>query len=374
MKFVVSSSLLSSRLQTLGRVIVSKNSLPILDSFLFEIVNSQLRVTASDNETTIITTLPLIECENDITFVVNAKTIQDAMKEIPDQPLEFYINNDNLDITVIYQNGKYQFMGGVADEYPSPIALPEDSQSLTLTTQQMCSGITRALFATADDALRPVMNGIYFDLNESSLTIVASDGRKLACNTLENVQMSSVGNFILQKRPAGMLKNILAKEEGDAVIRYSERNAAIETEHYVFNCRLTEGRYPNYSSVIPHDNPYCATVNREALQSALRRVQIFSSAGGSLIRIQLDNNKMTISTQNIDFSMSAEESLLCDYNERPITIGFPSGSLMDVVNNLDCEEIILRLADPSRAGIIYPAVQKEGEKILMLLMPIMLAD
>lgn len=374
MKFVVTSSLLSARLQTLGRVIVSKNSLPILDSFLFDIVDGQLRITASDNETTIITTLPLIECESNIRFVVSAKTIQDAMKEIPDQPLEFYINNDNLDITVIYQNGKYQFMGGVADEYPSPIALPEDCNTLTLSSEQLCSGITRALFATADDALRPVMNGVYFDLGETSLTIVASDGRKLACDTMENVQMSAVGNFILQKRPAGMLKNMLVKEGGDVVIRYSERNAAIETEHYTVNCRLTEGRYPNYSSVIPHDNPFCATVNREALQSALRRVQIFSTAGGSLIKIRLDNNKMTISTQNIDFSMSAEESLLCDYNERPITIGFPIGSLMDVVNNLDSEEIILRLADPSRAGVIYPAVQKEGENILMLLMPIMLAD
>lgn len=374
MKFVVSSSLLSQRLQTLGRVIASKNSLPILDSFLFRLEGQQLHLTASDNETSILTSIDLVECESDLTFAINAKTIQDAIKEIPEQPLEFYVNTDTLEITIMYQNGRYQFMGQVADEYPTPPALPEDHQRIIVPAQLLCSGITRSLFATADDTLRPVMNGICFDMSETSLTIVASDGRKLACDTLSGVQLAQPGTFILQKRPASLLKGILAKDSTDVVIKYTGRNAIIETENYVINCRLTEGRYPNYASVIPQDNPYCVTVNRDAMLSALRRVQIFSSAGGALIRLHLDNSKMTISTQNIDFSMSAEEVLLCDYNDMPMTIGFPSGSLTDVLNNIDGEEILIRLADPSRAGIIYPAQQQENEQVLMLLMPMMLAE
>lgn len=374
MKFVVSSSLLSQRLQTLGRVIASKNSLPILDSFLFRLEGQQLHLTASDNETSILTSIDLVECESDLTFAINAKTIQDAIKEIPEQPLEFYVNTDTLEITIMYQNGRYQFMGQVADEYPTPPALPEDHQRIIVPAQLLCSGITRSLFATADDTLRPVMNGICFDMSETSLTIVASDGRKLACDTLSGVQLAQPGTFILQKRPASLLKGILAKDLTDVVIKFTSNNAIIQTENYVINCRLTEGRYPNYASVIPQDNPYCVTVNREAMLSALRRVQIFSSAGGALTRLHLDNSKMTISTQNIDFSMSAEEVLLCDYNDMPMTIGFPSGSLTDVLNNIDGEEILIRLADPSRAGIIYPAQQQENEQVLMLLMPMMLAE
>lgn len=374
MRFVISSSVLSARLQTIGRVIVSKNSLPILDSFLFEIKAGQLHLTASDNETTLITWMDLSECDGDITFAVNAKTIQDAMKEIPEQPLEFYVNNENLEITVIYQNGKYNFMGQPADEYPSPAELTEEIGSLTISTHDLFTGINRALFATADDQLRPVMNGVFFDMTENALTIVASDGRKLACDTLINAHPSNVGNFILQKRPAGLLKNILTKESGDVVLKYSARNAFIQTENYQMACRLTEGRYPNYNSVIPQDNPYSATINREALISALRRVQVFSQAGGSVIKLQLGNSKMTVSTQNIDFSMSAEENILCDYTDMPMSIGFPSGSLMDVLTNIDGEEIIFRLADPSRAGVMYPVEQPEGEHILMLLMPVMISE
>ena len=374
MRFVVSSSQLSARLQTIGRVIVSKNSLPILDSFLFQIRDGKLSLTASDNETSITTWMDLVECECDITFAVNAKTIQDAMKEIPEQPLEFYVNNDNLEITVVYKNGRYNFMAQVADEYPQAPALPEECGTLSLASQTLYQGINRTLFATADDTLRPVMNGICFDMTANSLTIVASDGRKLACDTLANAQISQAGTFILQKKPAALVKNILAKDHGDVTIRYSERNAVITSELYSLNCRLIEGRYPNYNSVIPQDNPYQVTVNREAFQSALRRVQIFTTASTSLVKIKLEASKMTISTQDIDFSMSAEEVLLCDYSEMPMSIGFPGSSLMEVLSNMDGEDIIIKLSDPSRAGVLYPVEQSENENVLMLLMPMMLND
>ena len=374
MKFVISSSVLSARLQTIGRVIVSKNNLPILDSFLFTIVGNKLTITASDNETTLTTWMDLNECDADITFAVNAKTIQDAMKEIPEQPLEFYVNENNLEITVEYQNGKYNFMGQLADEYPVPPQITEGSSTLNLNAQLLFTGINRALFATADDTLRPVMNGIFFDIAANDLTLVASDGHKLSCCTTHNTQSGFVGSFILPKKPATLAKNILAKEEGEVVIRFTERNAVISTEIYSMNCRLIEGRYPNYNSVIPQDNPNCVTVNRAALQSALRRVLIFSNANSALVKIHLEASKMTISSQDIDFSMSAEEALLCDYSGMPISIGFKGTFLTELLNNLEAEEIIIKLADSSRAGVIIPSVQQENESALMLLMPMMLND
>lgn len=374
MKFVISSSLLSSRLQMIGRVISPKNNLPILDSFLFDIQDGKLTLTASDNETTLTTVVDLVESDANIRFAVNAKTVQDAIKEIPEQPLDFYVTSNSMEITVEYQNGKYNFMGQAADEYPLPPVMDENNASLCLTSQVLLNCINRALFATADDALRPVMNGIYFDAMGENLAVVASDGHKLACGRVFGTKASREGAFILPKKPAGLLRNILSKEQGDVEVKFTDRNAMVSTENYTITCRLIEGRYPNYNSVIPQNNPNCVTVHRVALLSALRRVLIFSSATSALIKIQLSAGKMTISSQDIDFSMSAEESLLCDYSGMPMSIGFKGTFLTELLNNLEGEEVVIQLSDASRAGVMVPAQQHEGEHVLMLLMPMMLND
>ena len=374
MKFVISSSVLSARLQMMGRVIAAKNTLPILDCFLFETQGNVLKITASDNETTLRTSIELPECDADISFAANAKTIQDAMKEIPEQPLEFFVNEQNHEITVEYHNGKYNFMCQPADEYPLPPALDADVTSINVEPQHLLDAVTRTLIATGEDALRPVMNGIFFDIKEDGLTIVASDGHKLSCNKLLNTKAEKAGAFIVPKKPSTLLRNILNKTEEDVAINFDGRNAEIKTSDFEMTCRLIEGRFPNYASVIPKDNPNTITVNRESMIAVLRRVLIFSSAASPSVKIRLEPSKMILTAQNTDFSMSAEESLICDYAGSPLSIGFKGPFLLDLINNLQGEEIIIRLADASRAGIILPAEQKEGEDVLMLLMPVMLND
>ena len=232
----------------------------------------------------------------------------------------------------------------------------------------------RALVATADDTLRPVMNGVFFDIKTDSVTVVASDGHKLACGKILDVASPEDGSFILPKKPANLIKTILQKEDGKVTISFGDRNAVIHGDSFIINCRLIEGRYPNYNSVIPQNNENCATVNRPALLSALRRVLIFSNANSALVKLRFENSKMVISSQDIDFSMSAEEAILCDYTGMPMSIGFKGTFLIDLLNNLDSEEVTIKLADSSRAGIIVPAEQPEGENVLMLLMPMMLND
>ena len=361
MKFVLNSSLLSQRLQLTGRVITAKNSLPILNNFLFEIEEQKLRITASDNECTLKTTIELIESEQDIRFTVNAKTIQDAMKEIPDQPLEFFVGS-NLDVTIQYQGGHYNFMAQPADEYPVTPEMPSDASRLTVGAELLYEALGRAIFATANDPLRPVMNGVFFD------------AQKLTCNKILNTQASKEGAFILPKKPAGLLKNVLQKETGDVRILFNERNADVYTENFEMTCRLIEGKFPNYSAVIPKDNPNIVTVNRDALMATLRRVLIFSGAASTLVKLQLSPSKLTISSQDIDFAMSAEESLLCENSCNPMSIGFKVPSLLEIINNIQGEDVIVRLADASRAGVIIPAEQKENEEVQMILMPLMLPD
>lgn len=374
MKFIVSSTALSSHLQAVSRVINSKNALPILDCFLFDLQDGTLSVTASDSETTMVTSLEVNESDADGRFAVTAKTLLDALKEIPEQPLAFDINIGTLEINVQYQNGKYSLMGQSADEFPQLTQLGDNAVRVEIDAEVLLNGINRSVFATADDELRPVMNGIYFDITTDDITMVASDGHKLVrCKTF-----AAHGNeraaFILPKKPANLMKNLLAREQGTVTIEFDERNAVFTLEDYRMVCRLIEGRYPNYNSVIPQNNPYKVTVDRQSLIGALRRVSIFSSQASSLIKLRLSNNQITISAQDIDFSTSAEETQTCQYDGNDMSIGFKSTFLLDILNNISAEEVVIELADPSRAGVIIPVEQEEKEDLLMLLMPMMLND
>ena len=374
MKFIVSSTGLFSHLQAISRVINSKNSLPILDCFLLELTDGTLSITASDSETTLVTSIEVVESDGDGQFAVSSKTILDALKEIPEQPLTFVVNPENYEILVQYQNGKYSLMGQNADEYPQTPRLGDNAVNVTMDAPVLLNGINRSLFATADDELRPVMNGVYFDITTEDITFVASDGHKLVRNKTYKARGNEKAAFILPKKPASLLKNLLPKEQGDVQIGFDDRNAIFTLENYSMTCRLIEGRYPNYNSVIPQNNPHKATIDRAAFMSALKRVSVFSSAASSLIKLHLDFNRIQISGQDIDFSTSAEETLMCQYEGNPMSIGFKSTFLIDILNNISSQEVIMELADPSRAGVILPVDQEDEEDLLMLLMPMMLND
>ncbi len=374
MRFTLSSTALSSRLQTLSRVINSKNSFPILDCFLLEISNNTLVITASDSENVLRSSITLAECDGEGSFCVPNRTILDAVKELPEQPLTFDIDLDAMTVKVIYQNGMYNFTAQSAAEYPLPQAIPDGATVVTIDAGVLNDNITRSLFATAQDELRPVMNGIYFDLTPDCLAIVASDGHKLVRNKNFTIKSETPASFILPKKPASLLKNILNSDGGDVVIKFDDRNAEIRFADGTLTCRLIEGRYPNYNSVIPADNPNQLTIDRKALLSALRRVLPFASEASQLIRFHLENGKLEISSEDLDFATSAKESIVCDYTGQNMSIGFKGGSLTEILTNLNSDEVIIQLADPSRAGIIIPATQPENEDVLMLIMPMLLND
>ena len=374
MKFVVSSTTLLNHLQAISRVIISKNTLPILNCFLFELSNGKLSVTASDTETTMSTSLMTNECDSDGRFAISSKTILDALKELPEQPLAFEVNMDNLEITVQYLNGKYSVVGQNADEYPQAMSLGNNAVRVDIEAGILMNGINRTLFATGDDELRPIMNGVYFDITTDDITIVASDGNKLVKDQTTAAKGNEKAAFILPQKPAALIKNLLPKETGIVSIEFDDRNAVFTLENYRMVCRLIEGRYPNYNSVIPQNNPNKITIDRLQFLSALRRVSVFSSQISSLVKLHLQDNQITISAQDIDFSTSAEESLNCQFEGTPMSIGFKSTFLIDILNNIPSEEVVIQLADPSRAGVIIPSEQEENEMLLMLLMPMMLND
>lgn len=374
MRFTVSSTALSSKLNALAKVINSKNSLPILADFLFDIQDNVLYLTASDSENVINTQMELTESDANGRFAINNHDLLEAIKGFSEQPITFDVNLQDNIAKISYQNGLFSLPVENADEYPQSQPITEGINTIVMPSNVLADNINRSLFATAQDELRPVMNGIYFDLTPEHLAVVASDGHKLVRNKVFTVQSEQPASFILPKKPAGLLKNLLQKDGGDVEIKFNERNAEINYGDGRLSCRLIEGRYPNYNSVIPQNNTNTLTVDRLALLAALRRVQPFANDSSNLIRFHVEGSTLQLDAEDFDFSKTATERMICDYNGQPMSIGFKGSAFIEILTNFDCEEVVIQLADPSRAGLVIPSEQPEEQDVLMLMMPMLLND
>lgn len=374
MRFTVSSTALSSKLNALAKVINSKNSQPILADFLFDVQDNSLHLTASDSEIVIHTQMALTESDTNGRFAINSHDLLEAIKGFSEQPITFDINLQDNIAKISYQNGLFSLPVDNADEYPQFQSVAAGANPITLPSSIMADTINRSIFAAAQDELRPVMNGLYFDLTPDHLAIVASDGHKLVRNKVFAIHSDQPAAFILPKKPATLLKNLIQKDGGDVEIRFNDSNAEVNYGDGTLSCRLIEGRYPNYNSVIPQNNTNILSVDRLTLLAALRRVQPFANGSSNLIRLHVEGNTLQLDAEDFDFSKTATERMSCDYNGLPISIGFKGSTFIEVLSNFDCQEVIIQLADPSRAGLILPSEQPEGQEVLMLMMPMLISD
>jgi DNA polymerase-3 subunit beta len=374
MKFVVSSMELLSHLQAISRVISNKNTLPILDNFLFSLDSGKLEITASDLESTLITSILLENTDGSGEIAIPARILTDTMKEFSEIPLTFEIDTNSMMIVIQSESGKFTIMGQNGAEFPQVPTIKDDQkQELEIDGEVLLSGINKSLFATADDELRPVMNGIFMELSPDDTTFVASDAHKLVRYKRTDVTSGSAASFILPKKPASLLKNILPKEENMVKLEFDDRNAAFTLTNYKMVCRLVEGNYPSYNSVIPTDNPFKMTIDRVEFYNALRRVSVFSNQASNLVKLSLAGNQLTISAQDIDFSISGTERLNCQYEGDDMEIGFKSTFLIEILANLTTPDVMVEMSDPTRAGILLPATsENDSEDVLMLLMPMMI--
>ncbi|MBN2806034.1 MAG: DNA polymerase III subunit beta [Prolixibacteraceae bacterium] len=374
MKFVVSSTEILNHLTAISRVISSKSTLPILDNFLFNLEENKLTITASDLETTLVTWVELENTEGIGEIAVPAKLLIDTLKEFPEQPLTFQINTETFAIDIFSVNGKFSIVGQQGEEYPElPVIQASHATSVKLSHDLLLSGINKTLFATADDELRPVMNGILVEIAPEELTFVASDAHKLVRYKRTDVKAEAESSFILPKKPAALLKNLLPREDFDVKLEFDEKNAFFSLTNFTVICRLVEGKYPSYNSVIPTNNPNKLQIDRLELYNTLRRVSVFSNQASNLVRLKITGNQLVVSAQDIDFSISAVERLTCSYEGDEMEIGFKSSFLIEILANLASTDVKVELSDPTRAGLLLP-VEKEfdEEDVLMLLMPMMI--
>jgi DNA polymerase-3 subunit beta len=371
MKFIVSSTTLLKQLQIASGVLSTNNALPILDNFLFEIDKNHLKISASDLETTISTTVA-IESKDKGGIAVPARLLLDTLKTFADHPLTFIIDDKKFGVEIISDYGKYKLTGCDANEFPK---LPEmeAASSLELETSVLSTAINKTIFATGQDELRPVMSGVFCQISKDSLTFVATDAHKLVRYRRMDAKSEKESAFIIPKKPLNLLKNTLASVSGNVKIEYNTTNAYFSFDNTNIVCRLIDGKYPNYEAVIPKENPNKMTVDRLSFLNSIRRVSIFSNKTTHQIRLKIAGSELQISAEDLDFSNEASERLTCEYNGEDMEIAFNSKFLAEMISNLDGENINLEMSAPNRAGILLPSEKdNKDEDILMLVMPVMI--
>ena len=372
MKFTISSSALLSLLSTTGKVVSSKNTLPILDYFLFDLKDDVLKVTASDLETTLVGSVKVDSVEREGVIAAPVKLMLDSLKEFSEQPLTIEANENTWEITVSWNSGSLNIPGTSGLGYPALPELAADKIEVSLDVDMMIGGINKTIFATADDDLRPVMNGIYVNLSSGLVTFVATDAHKLVKHTAE-AEVAAEASFILPKKPSNLLRGILLKEEDAVKVAFDKKNVVFYLKNSTLVCRLIEGVYPNYNAVIPAANPNKVIVDRIGLLNAIKRVAVCSNQATNLVEFNIGGNTINLATKDLDFSYSARESVACAYEGSPIVIGFKSTFLVDILSNIETPSVVIELADSTRAGVFKPLYDEpQSANTLMLLMPMMI--
>jgi DNA polymerase-3 subunit beta len=370
MNFIVSSTQLQRQLQTLSGVLNTSNTLPILDHVLFELAPQQLKITATDLETTISATLK-VESTSEGKLAVPARLLLETLKTFPEQPLTFSQTENNT-LEISSDQGKYALAYANADEYPQAAEVV-DASTLCIQGDTLATAINNTIFASGNDDLRPVMSGVFFQLSSSGMTFVATDAHKLVKYERTDVVAPETAEFIMPKKPLNLIKSVLAGSEEEVTVNYNNSNVQFSFDDTVIICRLIDGKYPNYEAVIPKENPNIMSINRVQLLNTVKRVSIFSNKTTHQIRLRIAGAELHISAEDIDYSNKAEERLRCSFQGDDMQIGFNARFLTEMLSNLNSEEIQLELSLPNRAGIITPVDGLEqGEQVTMLVMPVML--
>lgn len=373
MKFILSSLKLLKAIQALSGVINSSNTLPILDDFLFDINDDELKITASDLETTMTVSIKpdMVEGKGQVT--IPARLLIDVMKNFPDIPVSFNIDEATLAIEITTGEGRYKMVGHKSDEFPQVPVIAEPSV-WDIPADVLACGFEKTIFATGNDEIRPIMTGVFMAMSDTCLTFVATDAHKLVRYRRMDVKSDAAASFIVPKKPINQLKNILAGRADEPVhVEFNNTNASFTFGEYKLICRLIEGRYPNYEAVIPTTNPNKLIVDRQLLNAAIKRVAIFSSKATHQIRFKISGQELVLTAEDLDYSNEAKERLTCNYSGEDMEIGFSSKFFQEMLANLSQTEIQLEMSAPNRAGIITPVDnQNADEDILMLLMPVML--
>ena len=372
MNLTISSTNLLKALMDVSKAIPSKSALPILENFLFVLKDGILTITASDSELTLRTSLEVESAGEDGSIAIPARHMTDLLKELPDQPIRIKTVSDSS-FECSWASGNSALPYFPAEDYPEIKSTGEDALKVSFPAESLIAGIQSTIYATADDEIRPAMNGIFFDMEPGSTTLVASDSHKLICYTTKDVEASEKASFILHKKPAGVLRSIIGKDVEKVEVNFDSTSAQFTFGNTTMICRLVVGKYPKYRDVIPTNNSNVLQIDRQLLLNTVKRVAVCANKASNHIKFTLNEGQLEISAQDLGFALAAYEKISCDYAGDALTIGFKSTFLTEILANMSCNSLVIKFADARRAALILPAQEEaETEKVCGILMPIMI--
>ena len=381
MRFIVNSQQLLKQLQSLGGVLSSNNTMPIINCYHFHLDNGKLTIKTTDLSTTLVATMEVEtpHMEEAEVVAIPSKMLLEVLKTFDDVPISFNVDPETYSISLQSGMGEYNLAGMDPETYPAmPVA--ESTGRLVISSTALVEALNKTVFATSADDTHPTMTGVFCEMTPDGITFVATDAHKLVRYRRTDTSCEESTNFILPKKPINVVRNILAgrKDETEVTLEYNNTNIFISFDNYYIVCRLIDGRYPNYDAAIPKDNPRKLILDRMSFLNTLRRVSIFASEATRQVRLSLNESQLDISAEDHEFSNKAHETIPCQYEGEPMEIGFNAKFLTEMLSNLDTEQVLVEMSHPSRAGIIFPYVEEAEEEkkedILMLVMPVMLAN
>jgi DNA polymerase-3 subunit beta len=370
MKFIVSSSALLKQLQGINGVVANNPVVPILENFLFDVNDGLLTITASDLETSMITEIP-VEAKENGRIAAPARILLDTLKNLPDQPVTFTIDEETYTIEISSSNGRYKLSGENATDFPK-VPVVRGGNAMEIPSNALARAINKTIFAVSTDELRPAMTGIFVQLNAGNITFVATDGHRLLRYRRNDVSAGESTSIIIPRKAFNLLKSTLPAEPTSVKVEFNNSNAFFSFDNIRMICRLIDERFPDYENVIPQHNPNKLLIDRYDLLSSVKRISIYSNKTTHQVRLKITGSELVISAEDLDFSNEASERLSCQYEGEDMEIGFNAKFLIEMLNNMDSDEVNLELSTPNRAGLLMPAGTDENEDILMLVMPVML--
>jgi DNA polymerase-3 subunit beta len=370
MKFIVNSSVLLRQLSYIDGVVVAKPIIPILNNFLFTIIDGVLSIYSTDLETTMSTSIK-VDAKENVSIAIPSKTTMELLKTLADQPLAFTINEEKGTVEIKYETGRFKLTAQRSDEFPKTPQL-EDLNSFDIPAKVLQKAVSKSVFATSSDEIRLNLTGVYLQLFKNNITFVATDANRLVRFTRNDVKPGAEDALILPKKALNLLKSSLPSDDTIVKVSFNKQNAQFQFGEQSLTCRLIDEKYPDYKAVIPTENPNRLTVDKGDFLMAVKRVSITSNKSTHQIRLKMTSSELTISAEDIDFENESVEKMACAYLGDDMEIGFNSKYLLEMLNNMDAAMITIELSQPNRAGVILPAEQDAEEDILMLIMPMML--
>jgi DNA polymerase-3 subunit beta len=370
MKFIVNSSALLKQLSSINGVITTNPVVPILENFLFEIKDGMLTVTASDLQTSMITEIA-VESKESGSIAVPARILLETLKNLPEQPVTFSIEEESYSVEISSDNGRYKLAGENATDFPKVPSVSDDF-SIEMSSDILASAINNTIFATSNDELRPAMTGVYINLSDTNTTFVSTDGHRLIRYRRIDVASENGNSIIVPRKALNLLKSTLPSEPTNVTVEFNIANAFFRFDNIRMICRLIDERFPDYENVIPVDNEITMMINRGEFLSSLKRIAIYANKTTHQVRLKITGSELQISAEDLDFSNEANERLACEHEGDDIEIGFNARFLIEILSHLDSDEVEMLLSAPNRAGLVVPKDKDENEDVLMLVMPVML--